>query len=52
MHQSASDLIIKLDNFKRSIPIPGILRTYEISSAKIEDSKLKVKFVPKQELGA
>lgn len=45
IHQSASDLIIKIDNFKRSIPIPGILRSYEISSAKVDDSKLKIVFV-------
>ncbi len=48
IHQSASDLIIKIGNFKRSIPIPGILRSYEISSAKIEDSKLKIIFVHDQ----
>lgn len=44
LHQSGSDVIIKIGNFKRNIPIPNTLRHYEISSAKLENSILKMEF--------
>jgi len=45
LFQSASDIVIKMGNFKRNIPLPNILRSYEVSGAKFEDGKLHVTFV-------
>lgn len=44
LYQSESDVVIKLNNFKRNIPLPNILRNYLITSAKIEEGILKVQF--------
>ncbi|MGB4657553.1 MAG: ArsA family ATPase, partial [Mobilitalea sp.] len=40
IHQSGTDVIIKIGNFKRNIPIPGALRSYAIASAKMEEQTL------------
>lgn len=45
MYQSGTDVIIKIGNFKRSIPIPNTLRNYTIASAKIEEQLLIIRFV-------
>ena len=45
LHQSGTDVILKIGNFKRSIPIPNTLRDYSITSAKIEEQVLKIQFV-------
>lgn len=44
LYQSESDVVIKLNNFKRNIPLPNILRNYLITSAKLEEGILKVQF--------
>lgn len=44
MHQTGTDIILKIGNFKRNIPIPGILRTYGVTSAKMEEGLLAVQF--------
>lgn len=44
LYQSESDVVIKLNNFKRNIPLPNILRDYLITSAKLEEGILKVQF--------
>ena len=44
LYQASTDVVIKMDNFKRNIPLPNILRTYEISGAKFEDGKLHISF--------
>lgn len=44
LFQSATDIVIKLGNFKRNIPLPQVLRGYEITEARLEDGKLKVQF--------
>ncbi len=44
LFQAASDVVIKMGNFKRNIPLPNVLRTYVISGAKYEDGILHVFF--------
>lgn len=44
LYQSESDVVIKLNNFKRNIPLPNILRNYLITSAKLEEGILKIQF--------
>ena len=44
LFQAASDVVIKMGNFKRNIPLPNVLRTYVISGAKYEDGVLHVFF--------
>lgn len=44
LHQSGADVIIRLGNFKRSIPLPDVLRTYHITTARLEDESLKLQF--------
>jgi arsenite-transporting ATPase len=40
MHESNSDIIIKVGNFKRNIPKPSSLRNHSITGAKLEDQTL------------
>lgn len=44
LYEAKTDIIIKIGNFKRNIPLPNVLRTYSITSAKIENSNLKLQF--------
>ncbi|SFR59413.1 ArsA family ATPase [Anaeromicropila populeti] len=44
LYQSDTDVVVKLGNFKRNIPLPNVLRTYSIASAKLEDGLLKLQF--------
>lgn len=44
LFQSGTDVVIKLNNFKRNIPLPNALRNYVITSAKLEDKMLKIQF--------
>ncbi len=44
VYQSESDIVIKLGNFKRNIPLPDSIRTYEITSAKLEKEYLNMQF--------
>ncbi|UWG96452.1 ArsA family ATPase [Dehalobacter sp. DCM] len=46
-NESATDLILKIGNFKRSIPKPSTLRSYLVSSAKLSNGRLTVRFEPK-----
>lgn len=48
MHQSGADIIIRIGNFKRNIPIPDTLRNYTISSAKLQDEELHIQFAEKE----
>ena len=45
LYKSGTDVVIKLCNFKRNIPLPNVLRTYEISGAKLKDGILRIQFV-------
>lgn len=42
LHESPTDLIIKIGNFKRSIAKPSVLRNYEISGASLEAGELTI----------
>ncbi|BBF43411.1 arsenical pump-driving ATPase [Lachnospiraceae bacterium KM106-2] len=44
LHEAKQDLIVKIGNYKRSIPLPDTLRGYEVAKAKLEDGKLVVTF--------
>lgn len=44
LYQAAADIVIKAGNFKRNIPLPNILRKYEVAGAKFEEGKLRILF--------
>ncbi|HHV11398.1 MAG TPA: ArsA family ATPase [Clostridiales bacterium] len=44
LYQSDSDIIIKINNFKRNIPLPNVLRTYRVTGAKMEGEILSIQF--------
>lgn len=44
VYQSNTDVVIKIGNFKRNIPLPNALRTYEIAAAKLQDGELRIRF--------
>lgn len=44
LYQGTTDLIIKIGNLKRNIPLPNILRTYFVTTAKLEEGKLSIQF--------
>lgn len=46
LHETGSDIIIRIGNFKRSIPLPNVLRKYRVECAKIIDQFLRIQFVP------
>jgi len=48
MHQTGADIIIRIGNFKRNIPIPNTLRNWTISSAKLKDEELFIQFAEKK----
>jgi arsenite/tail-anchored protein-transporting ATPase len=48
MHESGKDIILRIGNFKRSIPIPETLRNHLVSSAKFEDNILTIQFKLKE----
>lgn len=44
LFQSGTDVVIKVKNFKRNIPLPNVLRKYLITGAKLEDGILHIQF--------
>lgn len=42
VHESGTDIIIKIGNFKRNIPKPNALRHYQIIQAKFENQQLLI----------
>lgn len=44
LYESGTDIIIKIGNFKRNIPMPNALRKYTISKAKLVESCLSIIF--------
>ena len=44
LYQSPTDLIIKIGNFKRNLPLPLVLRKYQIAGAKLNEGELQVVF--------
>ncbi|SHO42949.1 ArsA family ATPase [Anaerocolumna xylanovorans] len=49
LYQSYTDVVIKVDNFKRNIPLPNALRTYTITLAKLEEGILHIQFEKEEE---
>ena len=39
-----TDIVIKIGNFKRNIPLPNILRNYTVTGAKFEEEVLRIVF--------
>ena len=44
VYQTETEAVIRLGNYKRNIPLPNALKTYMITSAKLEDGKLRLRF--------
>lgn len=44
LHESGTDIIIRIGNFKRSIPLPGSLRNHGVTFAKLEQKILRIQF--------
>ncbi len=44
LHESGSDIIIRIGNFKRSIPLPNALRKYHVTGAKLNEGYLIIPF--------
>lgn len=44
LFESGTDVIIKIGNFKRNIPIPNSIRKYQLGSAKLNDGILSINF--------
>lgn len=42
--EAGTDVIVKIGNFKRNIPVPNALRKYSISKAKLDDGILNIYF--------
>lgn len=47
LHESETDIILKIANFKRNIPRPNTLRSYEIAAANLEEETLIIDFAKK-----
>lgn len=47
LHESGTDIIIKIGNFKRNIPRPSTLRNHEVQAAKFEGKTLSITFKEK-----
>ena len=48
---NGTDVILRLGNDKRSIPLPSILTSYDITSAKFEQENLRICFSPRSTEG-
>lgn len=44
LYQSSTDVVIRICNFKRNIPLPNSLQNYQITSGKLENGVLKIQF--------
>ena len=44
LFQSPTDVVIKMGNFKRNVPLPNVLRKYTVSRAKYEGDALHILF--------
>lgn len=48
LYKSPNELIIKIGNFKRNIPMPDVLDKYYVSKAKLRDGRLLIEFTEEQ----
>ena len=44
LFEASNEIIIKIGNFKRNIPLPDVVRKYSISNAKFENGELNIIF--------
>lgn len=44
LFESGTDIIVKIGNFKRNIPIPNVIRKYTLTSAKLNEEVLSINF--------
>ena len=44
LYQGTTDIVIKIGNFKRNIPLPNILRNYVVAGAKFDEGTLRILF--------
>lgn len=44
LYQSKSDMILRIGNFKRSIPLPDTLARCQVGSARLENGRLAIGF--------
>lgn len=44
LYQGRTDIVIKIGNFKRNLPLPNILRNYVVTGAKFKEEKLCIIF--------
>ena len=44
LFESGTDIIVKIGNFKRNIPVPNVIRKYSIASAKLNNEHLSIYF--------
>jgi len=44
LFESGTDIIIKIGNFKRNIPIPNVMRKYSLTKAKLNGEVLSINF--------
>ncbi len=49
LYQSESEIVIKIGNFKRNISLPNVLRTFLVSSVKLENGVLFIQFSKQEE---
>lgn len=52
LYQASTDIVIKIGNFKRNIPLPNSLRSYNVAGAKFEDGRLKIQFEQENSLSS
>lgn len=44
LYQAQADVVIRIGNYKRNIPLPNVFRSYVITSAKMEHDELVLQF--------
>jgi len=45
MHEAGMEVVLRIGNFKRSIPLPNALRKYQVAGANVQDDYLNIQFV-------
>lgn len=48
LHEADKDIIIRIGNFKRCIPLPDSLRNHTVESAKMEEDVLNIQLIGKE----
>lgn len=44
MHETGSEIVIRIGNFKRNIPLPNVLKRYKVIGAKMNENYLYINF--------